>query len=370
MLLFALLLASCTTPASLQEDMQAINQLQYQFEHNYAPKELKEETLGWNLKCEINKLKEARKNGDFQTWRRSLKGFFDSTQDGHVQVYFQSTGASTLPFHLAEAEGRYFVVYVYGKECADCPLKIGDEILAWNGEAIAEVAGKFFEKEFGRMAPNRTSLEFALYFMTRRDGWMGLEPERGEVEIDFIRGEDLRHAALAWETNSEYYPQTLHPKSLVSSQKTLRDFISVKSMLSPAFTRLEEEREGSEEGENPFALGKRNSFIPPLGPILWQSWKKDPYYAYLFETPQGAKIGFLRIPHFKSNKIADFYCVVRIIRKLKEKGADLLIIDLLHNPGGDLFNLYAIASLLIDQPMKAFMSNEVVSHRTDFALYL
>jgi hypothetical protein len=351
--------------SSYQEDNEAINQLRYQFETNYAPKELKEETLGWDLKKEIQKLKEARKFGDFATWRRALKGFFDSTHDGHVHVHFQSTSSSTLPFALGEADGRFFVTHLYKNECPVCPLRVGDEILAWNGEAIAEVVENFFKKEFGRFPLNRTSFELAINFFTRRQGMMGLEPESGEVSLDFIRGEDLRQATFTWETHSEYYPQDLLTKSVVSPKKSFNDHISVKSMLSPAY--LEEERD--EECENPFALGAKNSFIPPLGPILWQSWKKDPYHAYIFETAEGAKVGYLRIPHFRSNKLADFYCLLRVIRKLNEKGADLLIIDLFHNPGGDIFNLYAIASLLIQKPIKAFLNKEVVSLRTETALY-
>jgi hypothetical protein len=65
-LLAFLLTTSFASAASTQEDMEAINQLRYQFENNYAPKALKEEVFGWNLKSEIKNLKEVRKSGDFK----------------------------------------------------------------------------------------------------------------------------------------------------------------------------------------------------------------------------------------------------------------------------------------------------------------
>jgi hypothetical protein len=358
MFLISLLLSLPLTSSPYQEGLGVINHLRYQFETNYAPKSLKEKAFGWNLREETKKLKSALKSEDFQTWRKALKGFFDSTRDIHVHVSFQSSGFSTLPFQLAESEGRYFVVYVDKESCPDCPLQIGDEILGWNGEAIDEVTHHFFEKEFGRLPFSRSWFELVVRYLTVRDGEMGVELQTGDVEIDFIRQEDLGHATLKWNVSPEFYPQKMVPKSLVAEKRSpLLELASIESSLSPIYTRFDTKQ----KKKNLFAMASKISFLPPLGPILWQSWEKDPYHAYLFETPQGAKVGYLRIPHFRFDKESDFFCLTRLVRKLNEMDASLLVIDLFHNPGGLAFNMYASVSLFIDQPVKALSQWEVIS---------
>lgn len=338
--------------------MGVIHHLRYQFETNYAPKSLKEEAFGWNLQKETKKLKTALKSQDLITWRRALKGFFDSTRDIHVHVSFQSSGFSTLPFQIAESDGRYFVVYIDKEACPDCALQPGDEILGWNGEAIDEAAHRFFEKEFGRLPLTRSWFELAVRYLTIRDGEMGVEPETGDVEIDYIRKEDLGHAIFTWKVSPEFFPQTFAPRSLVPQKKSpFLQLASTESSLSPVYTRLDTKQ----KKKNLFAMASKISFLPPLGPILWQSWERDPYHAYLFETPQGAKVGYLRIPHFRFDKESDFFCLTRLVRKLNEMEASLLVIDLFHNPGGLAFNMYAAVSLFIDKPVKALTQWEVIS---------
>ena len=72
-------------------------------------------------------------------------------------------------------------------------------------------------------------------------------------------------------------------------------------------------------------------------------------------------MGYLRIPDFNFYQAADFYCLTRQIRKLNEKGAELLVIDLMHNPGGMFNCLMTAISLLIDKPIKNLTQWSTVS---------
>ena len=189
---------------------------------------------------------------------------------------FNSTGSSSLPFEVAEADGRYFVIYVDHENSPLCPLACGDEILGWNGEAIGEVVQRFFNKEFGRLPCTRSWFELALRHLTFRNGKTGLEPKKGSVEIDYLHDQDLCFTTLEWNTVPEYFPKENIAKSLAPSKKTVSQspfekLLTLQSALSPAYLRASLDHE-----ENPFSIGSKRSFLPCLGPVLWNSWGKGP----------------------------------------------------------------------------------------------
>jgi hypothetical protein len=113
-------------------------------------------------------------------------------------------------------------------------------------------------------------------------------------------------------------------------------------------------------------IGHRKTLLPFLGEVIWEyspsfpegledgrmvkiPWQLN-FNAYIYQTPSGKKVGFVRIPHYDAEALE-----ARIfgdIMKHMEAEADALIIDQMNNPGGSVFYVYALLSHLSDQPLK------------------
>jgi hypothetical protein len=100
---------------------------------------------------------------------------------------------------------------------------------------------------------------------------------------------------------------------------------------------------------NKHALGARTSYIPPLGKKIWQTSSDTIFDAYIFESPSGSKIGYIRLPHYIGD--AEEVDTWGMIMNLFQRRTDALIIDQLNNPGGSVFYLYALAATLTDKPL-------------------
>ena len=105
-----------------------------------------------------------------------------------------------------------------------------------------------------------------------------------------------------------------------------------------------------DEAEGGRLLGDRDSRLPDLGNVVWSSSRRSSFQAYIFENDDGKNIGFIRIPHYSAGEMEanEFYGIIDLF----EENTDALIIDQLDNPGGSVFYLYALVSMLSDQPMK------------------
>jgi len=121
----------------------------------------------------------------------------------------------------------------------------------------------------------------------------------------------------------------------------------------PAWKYLndEESTTSAEKEVNPHQLGGKTSFIPKLGEVIWEADSESSFSAYMYKSKSGKLIGYVRIPHYGSSD-AEFTQFKDIIERFK-KVTDGLVIDQVNNPGGSVFYLYALASVLTDQPLIA-----------------
>jgi catechol 2,3-dioxygenase-like lactoylglutathione lyase family enzyme len=99
-------------------------------------------------------------------------------------------------------------------------------------------------------------------------------------------------------------------------------------------------------------IGNRDGFLPALGEVLWEAPAENSFRAYIYRSPaDGRKIGFVRVPSFvvrdPDKSVADFAALV----KRFETETDALVVDETNNPGGYVFYMYALASMLTDKPL-------------------
>lgn len=104
---------------------------------------------------------------------------------------------------------------------------------------------------------------------------------------------------------------------------------------------------------DPTALGGKRSWVPVLGEIVWELPKETaariPFSAHICQLSDGRQIGYVRVPHYEYNKesVDEFG---KLIARF-ESTTEAMVIDQVNNPGGSLFQMYAMLSYLTDRPL-------------------
>lgn len=334
------------------------------FEVKYAPFSWKRQYSGWQIEKEYAKAKkrvENLKNPTIKDFHHILRDFFIAVKDYHVHITFLSTESAFLPFTVKGAEGRYFVVHTEKGllNLFNSSLHVGDEIISFNGEPIHKVIEDFKKQEFSS-SPTKTDQTLAEIYLTERKAAVGNIVPKGPVKIvvkEKATGE-LKEHRLEWLYLPEKIPDLAH-----LGKKQLRTECSIenyrespihpelhtflnKSLLCPLFGTTAFE---FSKVDNSHLMSSRNSFIPPLGRLLWKTNSDAIFNANIYLSPSGKRVGYIRIPHYLGDceEVEEFYEIMQLF----ESQTDALVIDQINNPGGSLFYVYALASILSNKPL-------------------
>lgn len=342
---------------SLLGDLNSIIQT---FQVMYAPQEWKQELFQWNLEKESLKAKErllSESQTSLKSFHVNLRQFMKSARDYHVTISFFSTESATLPFSVRTAEKKVFFRSIDRDDfpLSEFPIDEGDELVEIDGVPAFRVIEKFAEEEFG--GKGDTEIELASLFLTRRSGKRGYRIPHGAVKL-IVSPKDSNKKQQAF-AQWIYKEEKIIPPFI---QKIKADFLDVKkpkrnekkkllqtNMLAPIYHHL---IDGIKEKKDPdpsaMPLGNRKSFLPPLGEKLWESSSLETFHAYLFETDSGKRIGYIRIPSYRGEKeeSEEFGKIISVL----EENSSGLVIDQLDNPGGSVFYLYGLVSMLISEP--------------------
>jgi hypothetical protein len=104
---------------------------------------------------------------------------------------------------------------------------------------------------------------------------------------------------------------------------------------------------------NPYALGAKRSFVPLLGEMVWELPKalasQVPFSANIVQVSDGRQIGYVRVPHYSLDERA-VNAFVEVIARF-ESATTSMVFDEVNNPGGSMFQMYAVLSTLTDRPL-------------------
>lgn len=313
------------------------------FKVHYAPVLWKKEHKQWDLHHQVELLKNninRNNNLTVKDYHKTVRNFFRSMHDYHCSVRFHSTEFAALPFQVVGAEDRYFITDVLGTGISKkAPLSPGDEILTFNGRPIHEVILDLQREEFGTDHPG-TDRSLSTVFLTRRFASSGSSIPQGPVEITVrpIGGRRVKSVHMNWYHRPEKI--THYEKANVEFERGDWD----RMMVTPLYMDRKDPFVASKHD-----LGHKEGFLPPLGKALWSHDSKGSFRAYVFES-KGKKVGYVRIPHYVGDEeeVDEFAAIIRYF----EKNTDALVIDQLNNPGGSVFYLYALASMLTQSKLE------------------
>lgn len=109
-----------------------------------------------------------------------------------------------------------------------------------------------------------------------------------------------------------------------------------------------------------FQIGATETFVPPLGLIAWDFTNlPETFEPLTLFSPRiyqvtlgnwiGPKIGYLRVPHYNLDQ--DAVDALGPLISVYENETQALVLDQVNNPGGSMFQMYGILSLLTDKSL-------------------
>lgn len=358
----SLFLVSSTfaSPPTMREQMKnSLDQIAFSLDVYYAPSDWKRDWCGWNLHYQLDKAKNKIDESPTLTlkeYHKIVRDFVTSTQDYHVSVRFHSTEQSYIPFKIKGADNRFFISWIDRVRLPESifPVKVGDEVIRFDGQPVLDVIKKLENDEVSKNIQG-TDRRIAESRLTSRQGAYGDTVPTGKVSFTVLQGSKSKELTfdMKWIHNPEKVtPPFLSVNRSLSVNRPI-DEAPAKETLASKFPRLHNQKQFvspvTELLNNKEELGARVSFVPALGKKVWENDSKESFHAYIFNDAKGRKIGYVRIPHYS----ATFYEAQefqRIIAKLNAQ-TSALVIDQVNNPGGSVFYLYTLASMLSNKPM-------------------
>lgn len=331
----------------LKRELDYVGQL---FATQYAPREWKEKFLNWNLPAAVAASQALiDRSTNLREARMAVVEFLNTTADYHVGYSFLSTERATFPFQVKTVEGKTILVFIDRAKLSQVafPFVEGDEILTMNGRPIAAVLGDI-KKVLGANV-DATDTAMADLYLVRRAGSANFPIEQGPVTFTIKRAanEKVGSVQLTW----EYTPEELS-NGILEFPMQRDPIVPNLQMISPKAIEMA-------ELENRFGLGGRKSFLPDLGERIWETAETNTFDAYMYQSEKGF-VGVIRLPSYVPaygaveglsavyvKAVADFAGILRHFQKFTRA----LVIDQNNNPGGSVFYLYALASMLSDQAL-------------------
>ncbi len=326
-----------------------------EFETTYAPVEWKKTHLNWDLQTELQKslakIDDKAVDVGPKEFQRIVGELLRSTQDYHVGYSFLSTETAALPFAVIEVEGKFLISYVNRDKLSKevFPFERGDEVKLFDGRPVGDVVSEL-AGQIGRGIVG-TDRALGAWCLTFRRGSSGLVVPKGAVELT-VRAQKSKvdqKIQLAW----DYHPEDIQigetnavpmkATSVVEPDVSAKNFFRQFQMVNMDFADVDL------ADPNPFAIGAKKSFIPALGPVVWENPEDKYFSAYIYKNTQGKLIGYIRIPIYMAS--TEQFKEFKDIMGRYQKVVDALVIDEIDNPGGSLFYIYALGSVLTDSTL-------------------
>lgn len=316
----------------------------------YAPADWKKSYANWDLDEQIALAKQKGESNPDLTFvqaRDIVKGFIDSMRDYHVSIGFHATEKSSLPFVVRGVGEKIFIVYVDRSKLSetDFPFHAGDELVTFGGiPAIQAVTDLQAQTTANVPETDRALAEMEL---TKRSAARAMKVPQGAIVVG-VRPKGstkVTNTQLIW----DYTPEVMEEPSLSFSEAPILSSAPSSSLLRPMMNADFSWMKNAKNSETPYDLGSRKTFTPSLGTKIWESDASNPFHAYIFKGEDRRLLGYIRLPSYVPKNTVEAVEAFGKIMNMFETATDGLVIDQVNNPGGSVFYLYTLVSMLTDQ---------------------
>lgn len=328
------------------------------FAMGYAPAEWKKKQFNWDLESEYQTslaTLAAKTSFTVLDYRHLISDFLRSTRDYHVGFQFVTTEKATLPFNVISVGDKYFVSWVNTEKVAKDSIRIGDQLTSFAGEDPAKLVLDLKTQMASGAAT--TDQRLAEMSLTRRSAGRILAVPQGRVDMVFKRsGPGGTEQSLPQQLQWEYVPEDVPMLNMMTlmdgggaTAPAHRSFLNPQ-MLWGSWDQDLDLEPSVDAPANGFTIGGRTSFVPALGQIIWETNDTETFRAYIYRHASGKLIGYIRIAHYSVDTPV-FEEFKKLIARMKDT-TDALVIDEVNNPGGSVFYVMALMSVLSDQPIQ------------------
>jgi hypothetical protein len=349
------------------------------YKAEYAPADWKKKYANYDLDTEFNKALaaiQANPNLTLAQSRIILKNFIYSMKDYHTSISFVSTEAATLPISIKGTDSKFYIVYIDRTKLPESafPYHIGDEVVSFGGKATKDAVAAVQAEVPAAIASTDKAL--AEMYLTRRTGARGYVVPQGPISLEILPAG--AKATQTFQMIWDYTPEKVDPRGALSRgpnpfpvlpalNEDVTEVAPTKTDKVKIFrpmmnVKLDDGAAPVTPTPNPYELGGKKTFTPTLGTQIWKSADGDVFDAYIYKEAGGKLVGYLRIPQYEVEPIASDSAtrtpyqraVAEFARDIAlfESTTDSMIIDQVNNPGGSVFYLYALGSMLATQPMQ------------------
>jgi C-terminal processing protease CtpA/Prc len=323
-----------------------------------------EEDFGWEVAQKRDVL-------SFDQFQQLMIGMIGDLKDGHANMYRQSQDYYTLGLFAAAIEGRLFVTGfnkdLFPLHRASKEIRVGDEIIAVDGEPIQKVAERL--RIYSQTATFESKNNFGLEATTSRSRAFFPEMKEGlPVTLTFKRGSTQFDGFYNWfETSAYRNAKSLSPLGF-DSETALAWDEAIKVPFGTTGAVSSYFRTGLDSMNLPmgseYDIGALlNSELEIKNKTLAEKEKINPVKRLMASVlrQDGTTYGILRIPNYSSGSYAmatnEIKWIAEILKRM-ENAVDVLIVDQVSNGGGFVFYVGALASLLAGEtPMKSMTLN-------------
>ena len=347
--LLILLLLSMITTAQAATELQKkmvnyVDAMAGIYDSMYAPALWKKQFTNWSLTTEVDKAKQrilAKEDIKINEFHKIISDFILSMKDFHVSVRFHATESASLPFMVRGTNDKYFFVYIDRDKLPkeSFPFEIGDQLLKMNDQDVATII-KEIKSNYGGNT-EVTDQALAEMSLTRRSASKADKVPQGPVKLTILRDGKTKTHQLIWDYKKE---QILRNTKKKSKENILAEKIKLEMTSEIAMEFMQ-----NAKAENNFSIGARTSYLPALGTKIWESDNENHFDAYIYMNDAKELIGYIRIPKYGAGE-KESKQFKEIIKRM-EKTTDKLVIDQLNNPGGSVFYLYSLVSMLSPNAM-------------------
>ena len=313
-------------------------------------------------------------------FQQIMIGLIAELRDGHVNTLRQTRNAATLGIQTVAIDGRLYVAGFY--DAFFLPnqftqkVEIGDEILEVNGESVQSIArkrllytfGGTFESRWDRALRNVIEVPYALYMPMPEGQSVDLKLKKGEktyvgrvpwverrdydfVRSLFMRDEDHSMRAMMEDAPIAYggsgFVRSYFRQGLLNMRMAEGTIMDVGSLLNQELINAKMQRMMS---RTPLSMEEQMQEVAPVTRLL----------AHIVRY-KGKNIGVLRIPSYSPGSFMDLRNELLWLQKMMsrlEASTDMLVLDVLSNSGGSVFQASRITSYFAkDEPLPSIKMN-------------